>query len=153
MDEVNSPGWQAIDDALLPHYGETQPVHVAYSPSPPFSTNLQGCSACAAAGHWHYITYRLSELYEPQPEDDPAISKWGFELTFRLRRGNEDAPPHWPFVILNRLANFINEGTMGALAPGSRVNLRSPITGYPNEPGAPDTKLTALAATIDPELR
>ena len=38
--------------------------------------------------HWHFVTYGFSELYSKE-SDDPAVSGWGFELTFRLVRGEE----------------------------------------------------------------
>ena len=45
--------------------------------------------------HWHYITYGFTELYEKE-SGDPDESGYGFELTFRLKRGMEEAPPVWP---------------------------------------------------------
>jgi hypothetical protein len=121
-------------------------------PPAALSTNLQGCSAYSATDHWHYVTYGLSELYEPQPADDPDISGWGFELTFRLRRGPETEAPAWPFTVLNRLANFVNEGTLTIPPPGTRINLRAPITGFPDNPDASDTELTTFAVALDPQL-
>lgn len=41
-----------------------------------FSANLQGCWAYAARGHWHYVTYGLSELYVPAPDSDREVSRW-----------------------------------------------------------------------------
>ena len=38
--------------------------------------------------HWHYVTYGFTELYEKKSED-PEVSGYGFELTFRLKRGKE----------------------------------------------------------------
>lgn len=152
MDELPSPGWQAIDDALARLYGDQTPRHVAYVPPAALSSNLQGCSAYEAPNHWHYVTYGLSELYVPDAADDPAISGWGFELSFRLLRGPETGAPGWPFTILNRLANFQNEGTLSIPPPGTRINLGSPITGFPDAPDAVDSRLTAFAVTTDPQL-
>ena len=42
--------------------------------------------------HWHYVTYGFTELYDKE-SDDPQVSGYGFELTFRLKRGNEEEPP------------------------------------------------------------
>ena len=69
--ELESPGWQAIDDAAAALYGDAPPRHVGYQPPAAFSDNLQGCSAYRAQDHWHYISYGLSELYVPEPADDP----------------------------------------------------------------------------------
>lgn len=149
IDELPSPGWQAIDDAMAGLYGEATPRHVGYMPPAAFSTNLQGCSAYDAGDHWHFVTYGLSELYVPAAEDDPAFSGWGFELTMRVPHATPQ--PEWPFTMLNELAKHIN-GNGVLLQPGDRVDLRAPVTGYPNVPDAPDTTLTVYAVTPDPEL-
>ena len=39
--------------------------------------------------HWHYVTYGFTELYEKET-DNPEESGYGFELTFRLKRGEEE---------------------------------------------------------------
>lgn len=36
--------------------------------------------------HWHYVTYGFTELYQKECED-PEVSGFGFELTFRLQAG------------------------------------------------------------------
>jgi Suppressor of fused protein (SUFU) len=147
-----APGWDAIDAALDPLYPGLEPRHVAYDPPKGFVGGaLQGCSAYPAAGHWHYITYGLSELYEPDPEDDAEWSGWGFELTCRVVRGTEDEPPLWPFTILNELAKYVN-GNKAVLESGHRIDLGQPITGYPHLPDAPPTGLTVCALTLDPQL-
>jgi hypothetical protein len=149
-DDAAAPGWEAIDAALAPLYPGIEPRHVGYMPPAAFSANLQGCSAYPAAGHWHYVTYGLSELYAKDPESDPDWSGWGFELTLRVVRGTEEQAPGWPFTVLNQLANFIN--TQGVLvADGHRMDFTQPITGYPHTDG-PDTGLTVFAFSVDPEL-
>lgn len=148
--ELPSPGWQAIDDALAALYGDQQPRHVGYHPPAAFSTNLQGCSAYRAAGHWHYVSYGLSELYVPAPEDDPEHSGWGFELTLRVAGEADEAPP-WPFTMINEIAKWVN-GSHTLLAPGSRVDLQAPVTGHPHVPEAPPTGLPVFAVALDPEL-
>ena len=35
--------------------------------------------------HWHYVTYGFTELYQKECED-PEVSGFGFELTFRLKQ-------------------------------------------------------------------
>lgn len=152
QDDVEAaPGWDAIDAALTTLYPGVEPRHVGYHPPAAFSTNLQGCSAYPALGHWHYITYGLSELYTPEADDDPEWSGWGFELTMRVARGDEDQPPGWPFTMLNQLANFIN-GQGVLVEDGHRMDLRQPVTGHPHN-GGPPTGLTVYAFTTDPQLR
>ena len=145
-----SPGWQAIDDAAATLYGDAPPRHVGYQPPAAFSDNLQGCSAYRAQDHWHYISYGLSELYVPAPEDDPEFSGWGFELTMRVP-GDESEPPQWPFTMINEMAKHVNSNRV-LLEPGHRIDLRTPVTGFPHLPDAPDTGLTVFAVCIDPEL-
>ncbi|SDO94075.1 Suppressor of fused protein (SUFU) [Nakamurella panacisegetis] len=150
--DLPAPGWDAIDATLTAVYGSTQPTHVAYDPPMGRSDNLQGCSAYPVDGHWHYVTYGLSELYEPAPDADPAVSGWGFELTLRVPAGPTEVAPEWPFVIINEIAKSVNAGRIQGLAAGGRVDFRAPITGFPNLADAPDTGLTAYALTLDPRL-
>jgi hypothetical protein len=145
-----APGWDAIDAALRALYPGVEPRHVGYVPPAAFSANLQGCSAYPAAGHWHYVTYGLSELYTPGVDDDPEWSGWGFELTMRVVRGSESQPPGWPFTMLNQLANVINSQRV-LIEDGHRMDLQQPVTGHPHTDG-PATGLTVYAFTVDPEL-
>jgi hypothetical protein len=146
-----APGWDAIDAALAPLYHGVRPFHVGYGLPAALSTNLQGCSAYAAGDHWHYVTYGLSDLWVKNPDDVPEISGWGFELTMRVRGEVSAEPPQWPFVILNKIANYINENGV-VLGPGHRVDFRQPVTGYPHTTDGPDTGLTVLAFVVDPQL-
>jgi hypothetical protein len=148
----DAPGWDAIDAALAPLYPGLQPRHVGYMPPPGLGgMGLQGCSAYPADGHWHYVTYGLSELYQRGPEDDPEWSGWGFELTYRVARGTETEPPQWPFGMLNELAKHVNTDKV-LLEPGHRIDLGQPITGHPHLPDAPPSELTVYALTLDPQL-
>jgi hypothetical protein len=154
-DDDAAPGWDAIDAALRSRYGDQEPRHVGYVPPAAFSTNLQGCSAYQADDHWHYVSYGLSELYHPGPHDDPEVSGWGFELSLRVPRADGDGPgdqaPGWPFTMLNELAKHVN-GNRVPLAPGDRIDLGAPVTGYPHTPDGPPTGLTVFALTVDPQL-
>lgn len=147
-------GWAAIDAALTARYGIQVPRHVAYLPPMAFSENLQGCSAYAADGHWHYVSYGLSDLFDTSDRvADPAlrVSGRGLELTLRVRRGPERTPPGWAFWVLNELARQVNR-TGAAFLPADRFDMASPITGHPHQPDAPPTELTAWVFTVDPEL-
>ena len=136
--EGSAPGWDAIEAALVAQYGDQEPRH-------------QGSTlAYASDGHWHYVNYGLSELFEPVPGADPAVSGWGFELTMRVPRDG-DEPPGWPFRMLEEIARYVN-GNRAVLAPGHRLDFRQPVTGYPEVEGAPDTGLTVFAFAVDPVL-
>lgn len=146
-----APGWEAIDAALRPLYGDQAPRHIGYMPPAALSTNLQGCSAYQAEDHWHYISYGLSQLYHPGPQDDPEVSGWGFELSLRVPLGDDNHAPGWPFTMLNELAKHVN-GNRVRLEPGDRIDLQAPITGYPHTPDGVPTELTVFAMTVDPQL-
>lgn len=151
-DTDEAPGWHAIDAALAALYPGVKPFHVGYMPPPALGgTGLQGCSAYPNDGHWHYVTYGLSELYRRGPDDDPAWSGWGFELTCRVARGSEDQPPGWPFSALNVLATYVNT-EKALLEAGHHIDLRRPITGHPDVTDAPPSELTVYALTLDPQL-
>ena len=146
----DAPGWDAIDAALAGLYGDQQPRHVGSGAPAALSSHLQGCSAYAADGHWHYVTYGLSELFEPIAEADPEISGWGFELTMRVPREGAE-PPRWPFRMLDEIAHYVND-SRSLLAPGHRIDFQHPVTGHPGIEGAPATGLTVFAFAVDPEL-
>ena len=59
--------------------------------------------------HWHYVTYGFTELYEKE-SDISQESGYGFELTFRLKRGAEEQPPAWPVNLLQNLALYVTGG-------------------------------------------
>ncbi|WP_211275621.1 MULTISPECIES: suppressor of fused domain protein [Actinoplanes] len=145
-----APGWDAITAALARLYPGAEPRFAAYPPSE-FGRNLQGCSAYEAAGHWHYVTFGLTELWGKSPDDDPEFSGWGFELTFRLvRADDEHVPPGWPVSMLHQIATYINSQGM-LLEAGQWIDMRGPITGFP-ESGGPETGLCVFVLADDPEL-
>ena len=94
--------------------------------------------------HWHYVTYGFTELYEKE-SDDPEVSGYGFELTFRLKRGEEEQPPVWPVNLLQNLARYVFSSG-NAFGLGHHMDANGPIA------LEAETKLTALGFRIDPEL-
>ena len=150
-DLPEASGWQAIDAALSPLYGDQQPRHwgpILHAriggPDP-----LDGISAYRVEkpAHWHYLTYGMSELYEKET-DDPEVSGWGFEFTLRLvRQGEADEaePPAWVLNFLNNLARYVLE-TGNVFDVGHHMDLNGPIA------LAEDTAIRALAFAADPEL-
>ena len=94
--------------------------------------------------HWHYVTYGFTELYEKE-SDDPEVSGYGFELTFRLKRGEEEPPPVWPVNLLQNLARYVFSSG-NAFGLGHHMDANGPIA------LETETKLTALGFRIDPEL-
>ena len=140
--DVEAPGWRAIDEALARLYPEQEPMHWATKGGIHFGDALQGVSAYEAAGHWHYVTYGLSELFAKESEF-PEQSGFGCELTLRVARSADEAPL-WPTTLLERLAQTVWDGSDYAV--GDRVDVGGPIT------GEDDTAIDVLAVAVDPEL-
>jgi suppressor of fused-like protein len=111
---------------------------------------LPGISAYKNASprpHWHFVTYGFSELYEKET-DDPELSGYGFELTFRLAQGegDSDEPPPWPLSFLQNLARYVFT-TGNAFDERHHMTLNGPIAiGL-------STHITAIMLILDPELR
>jgi len=149
-EELNASGWDAIDEELLKIYGEQEPKH--YGTVIPYLLGgedpLEGISAYKSetpVPHWHFVTYGFSELYEKESEN-AEYSGYGFELTFRLaRKEDEEEPPAWALNLLQNMGRYVfNSGNV--FRSGDYLDANGPIC-----EGA-DTLLTALAFTIDPEL-
>jgi hypothetical protein len=144
------PGWDAIDRACDTLYRGREPLHVGtivrYSQGGP--DPLDGISAyknLQPVCHWHFVTYGLSELYK-KTSDDPAVSGYGFELTFRLACDPDDArPPWWPMNFLQNLARYVFE-TGNTFASGHHLDLNGPIA------LGMETDIRAAVFTADPQL-
>jgi len=145
--DASSPGWEAINRALRPLYGDREPKHYGTlikwtlgGPDP-----LDGISAYKRTDHWHFVSYGLTELHDKESEDR-EVSGYGFELTFRLRCRPEDPdPPAWALNFLQNLARYVFQ-TGNVFAAGHHMTLNGPI--------ALDQKtdITAVLFVDDPEL-
>jgi hypothetical protein len=143
-----APGWDAIDavfDQLYPT--QKNPPHVAPTISPVFSADqlIYGISAYKAERpkHWHFVTYGFSELYAKE-SDDPDVSGWGFELTFRLARGKEKLPPNWAFNFLMNLGSYVRR-SRHPFDAGHCMDLNGPIC------LGSDTAIRAISFARDPQ--
>ena len=101
--------------------------------------------------HWLYVTYGFTDLYPDDEddtngddcddtdgedniddsdginnEDDDPVSGFGFELTFRLKRGDDDTPPGWPINMLQNLARYVFS-TGNTFDSGHYLNANGPI--------------------------
>lgn len=150
MNNKPASGWDSIDDALRALYGDREPRHYGTvvkralgGPDP-----IDGISAYKNEGavcHWHFITYGFTDLYEKETED-PDVSGFGFELTFRLACKPEGAePPRWALNFLQNLARYVFESG-NAFGAGHHMNLNGPIS--LDEP----TEIGAIAFAADPQL-
>ena len=91
--EDRAPGWDAIDEEFERVYpGQTSPKH--FAPMIPMylggNDPLDGISIYDGGDFWHFVSYGLTELYEKESEDE-EYSGYGFELTFKLKKGCYDA--------------------------------------------------------------
>ena len=149
-DHDTAPGWDAIDSALSTVYGDAQPVRHwgtllkwrLGGPDP-----LDGISVYERSDpvpHWHYVSYGLTELYAKENKH-LHVSGWGFELTARLRRGDETEPPIFMANVLQNVARYVFE-TGNVFAAGHSLDLFGPI-----EEGS-DTLIQGAIFYDDPEL-
>lgn len=149
-EEVEAPGWDAIDEAVHKLYGDQSPKH--YGTMIPYSLGgddpLTGISAFEASlptPHWHFITYGFSELYEKESEN-LEYSGFGFELTFRLPKEDSDTePPSWALNLLQNMGRYVF-GSGNIFQSGDYLDANGPIR------LESDTQLTALAFIHDPQL-
>lgn len=142
-------GIDAINEALEELYGAQEGVCYAatvpydFGGNDPLDMVRIFESNSGGIPHWHYVTYGFTELYGKEGDDEEE-SGFGFELTFRLKR-NEDEPPVWPVSLLQNIARYVFK-TGNVFAPGHHMGLNGPIQlGY-------DTDITELAFVEDPEL-
>jgi hypothetical protein len=151
MSEDNrTPGWDAIDRACDALYGGQEPLHYGtiVRHSLVGRDPLDGISVYKNAGppcHWHFVSYGLSELYDKE-SDDPEVSGFGFELTFRLACASQDeTPPVWSLDFQQNLARYVFE-TGNAFGPNHHMDLNSPIA------LEEETDIRAVAFATDSQL-
>jgi hypothetical protein len=150
IEQGDTPGIDAIDDALTSLYGKNGGPQTANC-SNTFLDEIQPLEGIRVfqralpLPHWHYVTYGFSDL-DGQQSDRDGVSGWGFELTFRVRTGeNETQAPIWAFALLQNIAHYIF--TSGrAFKHGDQMAVNGPIR------VGDATKLCTLALMRDPEL-
>jgi suppressor of fused len=142
-------GWNAIDGALSTVYGDMEPKH--WGTIIPFCLGgkdpLTGLSAYRDVNDdhvWHFVTYGFSELYQKESED-PELSGFGFEMTFRLVTDDVDMDATWVFNFLQNLARYVFE-TGRVFGEGHTISLNGPIQVESS------TKIEAITFILDPQL-
>lgn len=151
-DSDEAPGWDAIDAALAPIYGDREPMH--FGTVVPMSLGgqdpLQGISVyknLEPQPHYHFVTFGFSELYQKE-SDDPDFSGFGFELTFRLACGADAPaqPPNWPLNFLQNLGRYVFSSG-NAFDERHHMSLNGPIA------LGEETDITAIMLMLDPQLQ
>jgi suppressor of fused len=146
--DSDTPGWDAITDALDARYPGVTAPHLATvikwrlgGPDP-----LDGITYYPRDDHWHLISYGMSELYTKE-SDIADVSGWGFEFTFRVARTpGDEAPPNWSINVLNNLARYVFSSS-NPFGDGHYMALNGPI-----DLDRPDSLIRNVAFRLDPEL-
>lgn|SRR5690606_19732954 len=149
--EDDAVGWDCIDQQLANIYGEQEPRH--YAPELPYELGgedpLNGVSFYTSTEqepHFHFVTYGFSELFYDEDAVGEEFSKFGFELTFRLKmESEEDDEIGWVFNMLQNIARYVFDSgkwfePYHFLPAGAPIKMDS------------DSEITALAFVPDPEL-
>ncbi|WP_461533030.1 suppressor of fused domain protein [Sinomicrobium sp.] len=149
--EDDAVGWDCIDEKLADIYGEQEPGH--YAAELPYELGgedpLNGVSFYTSAKqqpHFHFVTYGFSELYYDENSAGSEYSKFGFELTFRLKlESEEDDEIGWVYNMLQNIARYVFQTgkwfePFHFLPAGAPIKMDS------------DSEITALAFVSDPEL-
>lgn len=146
--DQRAPGWDAINHALNRIYPRQSPWHSSVPAGTGDSAPLPGISAykrITPLPHWHFVTYGFSDLFDKRG-DDPEVSGYGFELTFRLANPDDaDEPPRWALNFLQNLARYVFDSGHGFHA-GHYLSAGGPIA------ADSDSAIRALALVHDPEL-
>ncbi len=148
--EDDAVGWECIDQELEKIYPGQEPLHFA----PPLhyavggNDPLDGISVYRSEkqdNHFHFVTYGFSELYYSEKSAGGEFSKFGFELTFRLKMEQEDDNIHWVYSLLQNLARYVFQSGKW-FEEYHLIPANGPIRiGY-------DTDITALTFVPDAEL-
>jgi len=147
-----SPGWDAINERLLQVYAAQEPQHWAATPHASLGgpDPLDGISiyksTAGNANHLHFVTYGFSNLYYDEAAVGGEFSRFGFELTFRLRppKGDSDRPP-WVYNLLQNIARYVFKSGRWF------EEFHFMPTGGPIKQGF-DSDITAIAFVTDPQL-
>ena len=148
------PGWDEIEAAFTEIYGDTAPEHFgttitsrAMFGGPEY---LDGYSAYPSEkGYAHIVTFGMSELYYDEESFGGEYSKWGYEMTIKLK---DTAPKDcvWAMNMLGNLARYTFQ-SQSWFEPGQYVgSAKNPES---INLGAPDSKITSLLITEDTEVK
>lgn len=111
----SAPGWDAIDAQLAKIYPNREPdAHwgtiISYMLGG--EDPLEGISVYKNTAeeefHYHYVSYGFSELFYDEEAFGREFSKFGFELTFRLKPYKDDSEnPVWVASLMQNIAKYV----------------------------------------------
>jgi len=150
--ENDAVGWLSITKELEQLYPNQEPQHFGTAISYDLGGKdpLDGISIYESkkqAGHFHFVSYGFSELYYDEDSAGEEFSKFGFELTFRLKKDEKEKNPNlnWAMALMQNLAKYVFNSNEW-FDEYHFIPANGPIRlGY-------DTDMTALAFVADPEL-
>ena len=104
-----APGWDEIEDAFKEIYGTQEPEHFGtiITSRAIFGGKeyLDGYSVYSSdKGYSHVVTFGMSELYADEESFDGEYSKWGYEMTIKLRQYRTKAVPKMRSQIFSQSA-------------------------------------------------
>ncbi|WP_276381722.1 suppressor of fused domain protein [Flavobacterium sp. H4147] len=149
--EDDAVGWLEIDKEFDHLYPNQEPKH--FAPPLPYMLGgedpLDGISYYESKkqeDHYHFITYGFSELYYNEEKVNGEFSKWGFELTFRLKPFDADnGNPTWVISMLQNIAKYVFKSgnwfeEFHYMPANGPIRLET------------DTDITAIVFVNDPEI-
>ena len=150
-DDSYSPGWEQIDLAFKEVYGDQEPSHfgTVLTSRAMFGGNefLDGYSLFKSEnGYYHLVTYGLSELYANPEAFGGDYSKWGYELTMKIKAETIEEC-YWAINMLGNLARYTFnsdryiEAGHYIMGDGSPLELES------------ESKITSLVTDFDTEVK
>lgn len=152
-DEEWAPGWDYIEDAFKEVYGDRDPEHfgTVMTSRAMFGGNeyLDGYSAYKSdKGYSHVVTFGMSELYAEEEKFGGEFSKWGYEMTIKLK-DTEPKDCVWAMNMMGNLARYTFTSErwfepgqyVGSAQNPSSINLSQP-----------DSAITSLLITEDTEI-
>jgi len=145
------PGWDAIDEACKKVYGDQKPAHYATAIQNRviFGGNqyLDGYSIYVSPkGYRHIVTYGMSELYASPEAYGEDFSKWGYEMTMKIKADN-DEDVMWAINLLNNMAHYVNDSE-NYFEEGDSI----PSGGNPIKPGSGSLLSGGLLCVLDTEM-
>ena len=108
-----APGWDAIDEEFARLYPGQEPYHFAtdIQKRAMFGGNqyLDGYSVYVNKdGYMHLVTYGMTELYGDEEAYGEEYSRWGYEMTMKIKGENpEDCI--WAINVFSNLARYTYE--------------------------------------------
>ncbi len=153
QDKEWAPGWDEIEDAFRAVYGDQEPQHFgtvmtkrAMFGGPEY---LDGYSAYQSPkGYSHVVTFGMSELYADEESLGKQYSKWGYEMTIKLK-GIAPADTVWAMNMMGNLARYTFQSERW-FEPGQYVG--SSQNPQSINLGDPESKITALLIADDTEI-